>query len=380
MKQIVLYAAVLVVAPVLGQSSFDPGMDLLNSAWSCLDWLTTSTIKGTINGQEMRSAISKGVHRGLGRNPAVQKLPPASRDQLETALINQLLERLIIRSHQLEGAIVGSQAIAKDFLKSALKATARRFAVYSVVPSMHGSYSFCEFWWCTQGSTACWKHPGGPDCITAGLPRPNSSITPVDWVDSAARSGHSIHLGDRPGKSYQRSSTDTAARPGIPDANRIRGGCAPNNSRCQYCCLKRIASIVCSMRIRLCTQIADQLFTNKTFGEIFDLLGSGNGQRSVVDDAVADALAHPDFSLAQDVAGVCLQQVKPLLAEIVNRNIQLLEKHVEELLDIVNAFRGVVPSEWLQIAFNMTLKFLFLSEWGIWLTAWMKISGYPKLL
>ncbi len=116
------------------------------------------------------------------------------------------------------------------------------------------------------------------------------------------------------------------------------------------------------MRIRLCTQIADQLFTNKTFGEIFDLLGSGNGQRSVVDDAVADALAHPDFSLAQDVAGVCLQQVKPLLAEIVNRNIQLLEKHVEELLDIVNAFRGVVPSEWLQIAFNMTLKFLFLSE------------------
>ena len=85
----------------------------------------------------MRSAISKGVHRGLGRNPAVQKFPPASRDQLETALINQLLERLIIRSHQLEGAIVGSQAIAKDFLKSALKATARRFAVYSVVPSMH---------------------------------------------------------------------------------------------------------------------------------------------------------------------------------------------------------------------------------------------------
>ena len=61
-------------------------------------------------------------------NADVQKMPADSRIQLESTISSELLNRLTMRLRQLDAAIEGSQAIAKDFMKSALKTMALRLA------------------------------------------------------------------------------------------------------------------------------------------------------------------------------------------------------------------------------------------------------------
>jgi hypothetical protein len=78
---------------------------------------------------DLRAAITAGVRRVMQSNVDVQKMPADSRIQLESSISSELFNRLMMRLRQLDAAVEGSQAIAKDFMKSALKTIALRLGL-----------------------------------------------------------------------------------------------------------------------------------------------------------------------------------------------------------------------------------------------------------
>ena len=116
-------------------------------------------------------------------------------------------------------------------------------------------------------------------------------------------------------------------------------------------------------------QIADQLFTNKTFGEIFDMLGGGYVQREAIAPPPLDGsdvwvAGNPNLAKAYDLIDGSLLQVGPLVDDMLNGYRQMLMTHVNELDKILTEFRQKVPflsQDQLERVMNTSLKFLFLN-------------------
>ena len=116
-------------------------------------------------------------------------------------------------------------------------------------------------------------------------------------------------------------------------------------------------------------QIADQLFTNKTFGEICDMLGGGYVQREAIAPPPLDGsdvwvAGNPNLAKAYDLIDGSLLQVGPLVDDMLNGYRQMLMTHVNELDKILTEFRQKVPflpQDQLERVMNTSLKFLFLN-------------------
>ena len=81
---------------------------------------------------DLKAAIEAGVERVIKSSTDAHLVSPHGRDELKQAIIDQLNQRLLIRLHQFNKALQRSSAVARDFLKSALKFAAMRWVRSSV--------------------------------------------------------------------------------------------------------------------------------------------------------------------------------------------------------------------------------------------------------